>query len=62
MNAFNIPFVLSGLSSVLGFTSLENMLRVVMVVRVILRGCMANWRPNTYDVIVYPLQDLYKTL
>jgi len=48
MNAFNISFVPSGLSSVLGFISLEN---IDMVVRV--RIIQVVWKfPNTCDVIV----------
>lgn len=48
MNAFNISFVPSGLSSVLAFVSLENM---VMVVRV--RIIKVVWKfPNICDVIV----------
>jgi len=48
MNAFNISFVPSGLSSVLGFISLEN---IDMVVRV--RIIKVVWKiPNTCDVIV----------
>ena len=54
MNAFKISFVLSGLSSVLGFTSFENMSKVVMVVRVIMVCIVGKGKlgPTVYDVIV----------